>query len=145
MLSILTVLPPINSRKKSIYRSRAAERPNRTADCTGSAARESRSPPVNTLHRKPGARKSVRDRQTDPLRGKTVNRCWQRGAVSAAVNNALAGGRQGALSSHSVRVLSFRPRRPYPLRLASTAGAGPELTLPASMPAHECCPTPAEP
>lgn len=56
---------------------------------------------------------------------------------STAVGNAvpfrgcpqlLAGDQLGALSSHAVRVLRFRPRRPPPLLRAHTAGAGPELT-----------------
>ena len=40
----------------------------------------------------------------------------------------LAGDQLGALSSHAVRVLRFRPRRPFPLHLTNTADAGPELT-----------------
>lgn len=46
----------------------------------------------------------------------------------------LAGDQLGALSSHAVRVLRFRPRRPPPLLRAHTAGAGPELSQPASTP-----------
>ena len=85
-------LPDRKQQKKSIYRSKAAERLNRTADAPERATRESRSPQVNPLHRKPGARKLIR---VDRLILSTVRR-------STTVGNAvpfrgcpqlLAGGR----------------------------------------------------
>ena len=94
--------------------SRAAERPIRTAEAL--AAQRGRS----------GARKSSRCTvRQEPASHHGTNRLI-RGTVrrSTTVGNAvpfrgcpqlLAGGRLGALSSHAVRVLRFRPRRPSPL------------------------------
>ena len=113
--------------------SRAAERPIRTAEAL--AAQRGRS----------GARKSSRCTvRQEPASHHGTNRLI-RGTVrrSTTVGNAvpfrgcpqlLAGGRLGALSSHAVRVLRFRPRRPSTLHEACTAYAGPELSQTASTP-----------
>ena len=108
--------------------SRAAERP--IGQPTHQSAQRGRS----------GARKSSRCTvRQEPASHHGINGlilCTVR--RSTAVGNAvpsrgcpqlLTGSRQGVQSSHFVRVLCFRPRRPYPLLFASTANAGPELTL----------------
>lgn len=125
--------PQKTAKRRICTVSRAAERPNRTADAPERATREIRSPQVITLHSKPGARWSSRDQRTDTWHGKAVDSCGQRGAVPRCPQ-LLAGGRLGALSSHAVRVLRFRPRRPSPLHEACTANAGPELPQTASTP-----------
>ena len=100
--------------------SRAAERP--IGQPTHQSAQRGRS----------GARKSsrctVRQEPAGPHGTNGLILCTVR--RSTAVGNAvpfrgcpqlLAGGRLGALSSHAVRVLRFRPRRPPPLLRAHTA------------------------
>ena len=94
--------------------SRAAERP--IGQPTHQSAQRGRS----------GARKSSRCTVSQEPAGPHGTNGLIRGTVrrSTAVGNAvpfrgcpqlLAGGRLGALSSHAVRVLRFRPRRPSPL------------------------------
>ncbi len=108
-------IPYKNKNQRRVYAvSRAAERPIRTAEAL--AAQRGRS----------GARKSSRCTvRQEPASHHGTNRLI-RGTVrrSTTVGNAvpfrgcpqlLAGGRLGALSSHAVRVLRFRPRRPSPL------------------------------
>ena len=108
-------LMALHKNQRRVYAvSRAAERPIRTAEAL--AAQRGRS----------GARKSSRCTvRQEPASHHGTNRLI-RGTVrrSTTVGNAvpfrgcpqlLAGGRLGALSSHAVRVLRFRPRRPSPL------------------------------
>lgn len=120
-----------NNNQKSICREQGGGTPESARRGTGGAAREIRSPQVNTLHRKPGARWSLRDQRTDTLRVRTVDSCWPR-ALGGQQLLAVTG--RSALNSHAVRVLSFRPRRSAPLLRAHTAYAGPELSQPASTP-----------
>ena len=102
-----------------IYREQGGGTPESSRRGTGGAAREIRSPLASPMHRKPGARKSVRDQWTDTRHGKAVDRRLATQCPSAAVNSLLAGGRLSALSSHSVRVLSFRLRCPPPMHQAA--------------------------
>ena len=75
-------IPYKNKNQRRVYaREQGGGTPDRTADAPERATREIRSPQVNTLHRKAGARWSTRDQRTDTLHGKAVDSCGQRGAV----------------------------------------------------------------
>ena len=125
-------IPYKNKNQRRVYAvSRAAERPIRTAEAL--AAQRGRS----------GARKSSRctvsqepasHHGTNRLIRGTVRRSTAVGRVPLAVNNCWPALGRCALSSHAVRVLRFRPRRPHPMLRARTANAGPELSQPASTP-----------
>lgn len=67
--------------------------------------------------------------------------CWPR-ALCGQQLLAVAG--TVCTSQHSERVLGFLLRQPSPLRLARTADAGPELTLPVAIVSAEVGPTPAK-
>ena len=125
--------PQKTAKRRICTVSRAAERPNRPDEAL--AAQRGRT----------GARWSSRCTVSQEPAGPHGTNGLIRGTVrrSTAVGNAvpfrgcpqlLAGGRPGALSSHAVRVLRFRPRRPSPLHEACTANAGPELPQTASTP-----------
>ena len=127
-------IPYKNKNQRRVYAvSRAAERPNRTADAPERATREIRSPQVITLHRTPGARKSSRDQRTDTRHGKAVDSCGQRGAVPRL---STAVGRRPTGCTELARCAG--PALPASTALsfvrAHTADAGPELSQPASTP-----------
>ena len=121
-------IPYKNKNQRRVYAvSRAAERPNRTADAPERATREIRSPQVITLHSTPGARWSSRDQRTDTLHGKAVDSCGQRGAVprlSTAVGRRPTGCTELARCAGPALPASTAPSSAQ----SSHGSAGPELT-----------------
>lgn len=123
-----------NSNRKSICREQGGGTPDRAAEAL--AAQRGRSgarwPHQCTVSQEPASSYGTNGLILCTVRRSTGG--WQRSALLRLSTACWPTLGRCALSSHAVRVLGFRPRRPPPMHKANTADAGPELSQPASTP-----------